>query len=577
MNDFGYGGLIRPSPISIYGIKNYIDWDKRTVTLDDIARLSKYDTVSVLGRLETSFLFDFMESYDNNEYWEYWEDYYCPNNKPLLAREEYCIVKKSLSFRTHKAKKEACKKVNDYVRKENLFMHENERPVYGSVRESKHTKKDLFGDYLSNKYYHMEGVLTHRVRTLLFNAEKTAFSTIQAKYCREYIMDPEVSRIFSKKFVKNVDKFHHLHTRKVPNGEYEYSNIEFACVYKKTVIYCQYGNTIDDGEQHNQYDLRMLIFGKNKDFVCKIVDFLFAKTTGEINHNNDMGVYTVNSSKENNLNIEYNSLPKRDIDTLFYSNGEKEKIISHLDNYISKKDFYEKKQILYKTGILLFGSPGTGKTTIVKALAHKYNRQILQLNMATIDTMDLNTLTTCINNDNNKFIVLMEDIDTLFLNRSDEFKKVDREVVNKLLQFLDSNNSPKDVIFIATTNHVQNLDEALIREGRFDLKVEIAPLKEKEVIAFGKSFDLTDTEIEESIKTAVEEYNKKHEDKRTEDTMEYVQAKMQSIFLKYLGLRSSDELDPELISEMEEEVKELTEEPEKKPTKSRSRKKAKSE
>lgn len=500
------------------------------------------------------------------DYYDYFFECDC-----TATEEQYDMLRRSVAFM---AEINDEIQLRDFINKEDYNMY-NERPVTNERMKTR--KKNPLNDLLNERYYHMEGVLTHRVRTLLFNAEKTAFSTIQAKYCREYCMGPEDSRIFSNKFVKHVDKLSDLHTRKFPNGEYEYANIEFACVYKKTVIYCQYGNTIDDGEQHNQFDLRMLVFGKNKDFVCKIVEFLYAKTNDEVNHNNDMGVYTVNSSKENTLNIEYNSLPKRDIDTLFYSNGEKEKIISHLDNYISKKDFYEKKQILYKTGILLYGSPGTGKTTIVKALAHKYNRQILQLNMATIDTMDLNTLTTCINNDNNKFIVLMEDIDTLFLNRSDEFKKVDREVVNKLLQFLDSNNSPKDVIFIATTNHVNNLDDALIREGRFDLKVEIAPLKENEVISFGKSFDLTDSEIDESIQTALDEYNKKHDDKRTREDMKFVQAKMQSIFLKYLGLRSSDVLDPELVSEMEDEVKELETEKEKKPTRSRSRKKAKSE
>ena len=73
--------------------------------------------------------------------------------------------------------------------------------------------------------------------------------------------------------------------------------------------------------------------------------------------------------------------------------------------------------------------------------------------MGSFDRLDLNTLTSCINCDTSKFIILLEDIDCLYnLDRnSDGIDKDDKKVINKMLQFLDSNNSPRDVIFIATT------------------------------------------------------------------------------------------------------------------------------
>ena len=163
---------------------------------------------------------------------------------------------------------------------------------------------------------------------------------------------------------------------------------------------------------------------------------------------------------------------------------------------------------MYKTGILLWGSPGTGKTSLVKAIASKYNRSIAALNVSNLKNIDLNKLTQSINYDENrKYIVLMEDIDTLFLNREDgESSKDDQAIINKLLQFLDSNTSPNDVIFIATTNHKERLDEALLREGRFDIKVEVKPLKDDEAREFCKSFYLDDKQTEDIITNLHKEF-----------------------------------------------------------------------
>ena len=69
------------------------------------------------------------------------------------------------------------------------------------------------------------------------------------------------------------------------------------------------------------------------------------------------------------------------------------------------------------------------------------------------------------------------------------------------MQFLDSNSSPTNVIFIATTNHIERLDSALLREGRFDLKVEVKPLSRPEAELFGKSFDLSEDMVTDILNT----------------------------------------------------------------------------
>ena len=187
----------------------------------------------------------------------------------------------------------------------------------------------------------------------------------------------------------------------------------------------------------------------------------------------------------------------------YFSNNEKEMVVEHINKFNKHRAFYESRQILYKTGILLYGDPGTGKSSFVKALATNYGRSIINIDIANLQAVDLTSLTQSIMVDDQKnYIVLFEDIDTLFLNRTDsDIQASERAVINKLLQFLDSNSSPTNVIFVATTNHIDRLDDALLREGRFDLKVEVQPLGREEALLFGKSFELSEETINTILNT----------------------------------------------------------------------------
>ena len=151
--------------------------------------------------------------------------------------------------------------------------------------------------------------------------------------------------------------------------------------------------------------------------------------------------------------------------------------------------------------------------------------------MANIDKINFNDITGMINAETEEqYIVLFEDIDTLYLNRTKTTEDGEEEadskakdfqgIINGLLQFLDSNSSPNNVIFIATTNHVERLDEALIRDGRFDLKVEIKALEEKDIPRFMKVLDYNG-----SAKEIVEEYGTPNKDGL------YNQSKLQNIII----------------------------------------------
>lgn len=249
----------------------------------------------------------------------------------------------------------------------------------------------------------------------------------------------------------------------------------------------------------NQRNIHLYVFGKKSLKYKKIIENI-------LEEDKDLSIYDISTFKdrenENNLKICRNKMISRSFDTLFYDDMVKEKIIRHIDKYLNSQKIYTKRSINYKTGILLYGEPGTGKSSLVKAISSKYDIDLVIIDMQNLDKLDLNTLTSYLNADDKTYIVLLEDIDCICLDRSNvNIDKEDRRAVNKLLQFLDSNSSPNNVIFIATTNHVEKLDEALLRNGRFDLKVNVPPLNSKEeAIIMAKSFNLSDNTVEDILK-----------------------------------------------------------------------------
>ena len=368
--------------------------------------------------------------------------------------------------------------------------------------------------------------------------------------------------VVTEEFIKKYDKNFSKHSTINYRNETRIINKQFiAAITPDTFMYVATGDKIGHVEERyftyskvSDTDMYLYIFGMNAvKYNRELVKLITA-----VNNNKSLGIFTVDSSggysdeqDRESLSVVYSPMVPRDLDTLFFSNREKEYVCDHIEKFNSNKDFYESRQILYKTGILLYGLPGTGKSSFVKAIASKYGRSIINMNTSNLRYIDLNALSQSINVDTDRqYIVLFEDIDTLFLNRQNkETTREDNAVINKLLQFLDSNTSPTNVIFIATTNHVDRLDDALLREGRFDLKVEVKPLARPEALQFGHTFNMTDDVIED-ILDAMDGASKEY------GVGSYNQSKLQARFLSKLENKSYEKSVKLHCEEINEEIPE---------------------
>ena len=245
------------------------------------------------------------------------------------------------------------------------------------------------------------------------------------------------------------------------------------------------------------------------------------------------------------FNVMSSDLHTRPLETLFFDDNVAEQITNHLDKFLSNEPVYKDRSLLYKTGILLYGAPGTGKSSLVTAIATYYNYDVVSIDMASFATLDVNALVESINADKEKYVVLMEDIDAVVKSRDrKDSDKEDKKIINKLLQFLDSTSSPTNVIFVATTNYVDNLDEAVKRDGRFDLRVEVKELSAKRIDAMCKSFDLNQKDIEDIRDTVVNKLG----------LQTINQSRLQNLILKKIENKSDIPEDTQIKEEPKEEV-----------------------
>ena len=176
--------------------------------------------------------------------------------------------------------------------------------------------------------------------------------------------------------------------------------------------------------------------------------------------------------------------------------SQKKEVLEYIDNWVNNIPEYYAYGMTPKLSVLLYGKPGTGKSTFYKALA-----DYLKIPRVTCVSPSQFAVDDKTGRDRGNrapahspryfdSIYAIDDIDCICNSRETDESPENSQVLSNLLAWLDNPDTmyykAKDGIYypisivVATTNYYDRLDSAVKRYGRFDLQIEMNEFSEKE-------------------------------------------------------------------------------------------------
>ncbi|ETA67698.1 MAG: proteasome regulatory subunit [Methanolobus sp.] len=168
-----------------------------------------------------------------------------------------------------------------------------------------------------------------------------------------------------------------------------------------------------------------------------------------------------------------------------------QELIESVELPLTKPEAFQRIGITPPKGVLLYGEPGTGKTLLAKAVAHRTEATYIRVVGSELIQKYIGDGSKLVRElfemarKKSPSIIFIDELDAIASRRLNDTNGADREVQRTLMQLLaemDGFDNRGDVRIIAATNRLDVLDPAILRPGRFDRIVNV-PMPDEEARA----------------------------------------------------------------------------------------------
>jgi len=293
-----------------------------------------------------------------------------------------------------------------------------------------------------------------------------------------------------------------------------------AYILKFALTFSSEKHLLSDGFTHdrenNKYDLNLklnygthtieyesnkiqLVYKKESDLVATADDIKYFETLEVGGDTKEILITFIEAARSSNSNPERNDklicrilksggmwgilnrLSKRSDETLFMD-VDLEELFKQIQTFFDDEEDYIQHGVPFKMNFLFHGIPGTGKTSLIYTIASHFNFDIAFLNITR--DLDDNTFTRAVTNLPDNSILVLEDIDALFVERDTKCGVSFSTVLN----VLDGMTKKHKLLTFLTTNYKDRLDSALKRSGRIDYELEFTYASKKQTKAMYSYF-----------------------------------------------------------------------------------------
>ena len=172
-------------------------------------------------------------------------------------------------------------------------------------------------------------------------------------------------------------------------------------------------------------------------------------------------------------------------DSIVGMQNEKETVEKKIILPLAHPDLANKHGISIPKGILLFGPPGTGKTSFARGIAGKLGWKFVEVSPSALGTtyekeaQELKIIFDQLRL-SEKTVLFFDEFEELVLN-PEQAGKDERLTSNEFLRQLPKIKDTGKVLFVCATNNIRILHPALLRPGRFDLVFPVGPLNRESI------------------------------------------------------------------------------------------------